>query len=79
MAIVWVGDLKNEYCMFNWTYQKNSKNYAKKHENTWKCEVLRKRKQVLLVDKVQMRTSKRKGMGGQRTKGLEIHANFFFK
>ena len=44
MAIVWVGDLKNEYCMFNWTYQKNPKNYAKKHENTWKCEVLRKRK-----------------------------------
>lgn len=59
--------------------EEKKKNSEKKRGNTWKCEVLRKRKQVLLMDEVQMRTGKRKGMGVQSTKGLEIHANFSSK
>lgn len=68
-------------CSVGHTKKKNKQknNCEKKRGNTWKYEVLRKRKQVLLADKVQMRTGKRKGMGVQSTKGLEIHANFSCK
>ena len=66
--------------MFSWTHgRRKKKNSEKKRGNTWKCEVLRKRKQVLLMDEVQTRTGKRKGMGVYSTRGLEIHANFSSK